>query len=100
MLGDFRNAGGIAMKGAEQSAGSWESSWNRLSNSWTDLVGNIANSNVFVTLIHFANSFLEVINKITSHLKSLPSIGLGLGIFAGIKNVGKTPMKNHPPICP
>lgn len=100
MLGDFRNAGGIAMKGAEQSAGSWESSWNRLSNSWTDLVDNIANSNVFVTLIHFANSFLEVINKITSHLKSLPSIGLGLGIFAGIKNVGKTPMKNHPPICP
>ena len=34
------------------------------------------------------NSLLSVIDKITGSLGSLGTIGLGAGIFAGIKNVG------------
>ena len=93
MLGDYSNASGTAMKETIKTTDSWQSSLNQLSNTWTDIVGNMLNSNVFLTITNTANSFLEVINKITSAIGSLPSLGLGAGLFASLKNVGKS-------ICP
>lgn len=100
MLSDYGNAGGLAMEDAMKSTDSWQGALNQLSNTWTNTVGNIADSGVFTTVIHAANSFLEVINKITSAIGSLPSLGLGAGLFASLKNVGKTQKLFDLPICP
>lgn len=100
MLSDYGNASGLAMEDAMKSTDSWQDALNQLSNTWTNTVGNIADSGVFTAVIHAANSFLEVINKITSTIGSLPSLGLGAGLFAGLKNVGKTQKLFDLPICP
>lgn len=89
MLQDYENASGSAMEEAMKSANNWEGSLNRLSNTWTDTIGNIANSDAIITIINSLNSLLSVVNKVTDALGSLGSIGLGAGLFAGIKNVGK-----------
>lgn len=100
MLDDYGNVGASAMEGAMKSADSWQGALNQLSNTWTGVIGNIADSNAFTAVIHAANSFLEVINKLTSAIGSLPSLGLGAGLLAGLKNVGKTQKTFHLPICP
>lgn len=73
---------------------------NRLSNTWTDTIGNIANSEGVVGLIKSLDWVLDKINKLTGALGSLGSIGLGAGLIAGIKNVGtanyiSSPSKNY-----
>ena len=52
-------------------------------------VENVANSDAIITMINGFNSLLQVVNKVTETLGSLGTIGLGAGLFAGIKNVGK-----------
>lgn len=92
MLQDYANGAGSMATEAEMTVNSWENSLNRLSNTWTDTVGNIANSGAVVTGINALNSLLEVINAITGALGSLGSIAVGAGLFAGIKNVGRDKM--------
>lgn len=92
MLSDYENASGSAMEEAMKSANNWEGSLNRLSNTWTDTVGNIANSDAIITIINSFNNLLNVLNKVTNSLGSLGSIGLGAGLFAGLKNVGSPKM--------
>lgn len=77
---------------AEKNAASWKGSMNRLSNTWTDTVGNIANSDAIITIINSLNGLLSVVNKVTDTFGSLGTIGLGAGIFAGFKNVGRDKM--------
>ena len=74
---------------AEKTANSWEGSMNRLGNTWTDTIENIANSDVIIALINHLNGLLSVINNVTDKLGSLGTIGLGAGIFSGAKNIGK-----------
>ena len=88
MLGQFADGAGSMAKEAEKTANSWEGSMNRLSNTWTDTIGNIANSEGVVGLIKSLDWVLDKINKLTGALGSLGSIGLGAGLIAGIKNVG------------
>lgn len=88
MLGQFADGSGSMAEEAEKTANSWEGSMNRLSNTWTDTVGNIANSDLVTGLVNTLNGVLSVINDISSALGSLSTIGLGAGLFAGIKNVG------------
>lgn len=62
---------------------------NRLSNTLTDTVGNIANSDAIITTINILNGLLSIINKITDALGSLRSISLGasgFGIYEFVKN--------------
>lgn len=92
MLRDYANGQGSIAREAEQTANSWEGSLNRLSNTWTDTIGNIANSDTMITGINALNGFLGVVNQITDALGSWGSIGLGAGIFAGFKNIGKCRM--------
>jgi len=77
MLADFSQGSGSAMKEAMKSADSWEGSLNRLQNTWVNTVENITNSNTVITIIKGANSLLDVLNKLTSKLGSIGSIGLG-----------------------
>ncbi len=88
MLADYENAGGSALDETMKSAESWEGSLNRLSNTWTETIGNIANSDAVITMINSFNCLLSVLNLVTNALGPLGSIGLGVGLFSGLKNVG------------
>ena len=88
MLQQYKDGTGSMAKEAEKTSNSWEGSMNRLSNTWTKVIGNIANSDAIIGAVNGLNSLLSVIDKITGSLGSLGTIGLGAGIFAGIKNVG------------
>ncbi len=89
MLDEYAQGTGSMSAEAEKAANSWEGSLNRLSNTWTDTIGNIANSDAVITIINSLNSLLSIVNNVTDRLGSLKTIGLGAGLFAGIKNVGK-----------
>lgn len=89
MLQQFENGNGSMQKEAEKTANSWEGVSNKVSNTWNDTVENIANSDAIITALNGFNSLLQIVNKVTDALGSLGTIGLGAGIFAGIKNVGK-----------
>lgn len=89
MLDLYSNGMGSAEKEAEKSANNWEGSLARLSNTWTSTVNNIVNSDAIIAGINGLNKILSVIDKITDHLGSIGTIGLGAGFFAGLKNVGE-----------
>lgn len=89
MLQQYADGTGSMAVEAEKTANSWEGSMNRLGNTWTDTIENIANSDVIIALINHLNGLLSVINNVTDKLGSLGTIGLGAGIFSGAKNIGK-----------
>lgn len=89
MLTEYSQGIGIAEAEAAASASNWEGSLNRLSNTWTSTVSNIADSDAIITGINALNELLSVVNKLTGFLGSWGSIGLGAGLFAGINNTGK-----------
>lgn len=88
MLGDYENASGSAMNEAMKTSASWEGSLNRLSNTWTDTIGNIADSDAITATINTLNSFLNVINNITDALGSLGTIGGIFGTYLSAKGLG------------
>ena len=89
MLQEYANGAGSMAADAEKNIRSWEGSLNRLSNTWTDTVGNIANPDAIVTAINGLNSLLSVVNNVTDQLGPLGTIGFGAGLFAGVQNTGK-----------
>ncbi len=105
MLDLYSQGMGSAAKEAEKSSNNIQGSLNRLHNTWTDTVENVANSDAILTIVNALNSLLSVVNKATDALDSLGTIGLGVGIFAGIKNVGSPKMfglnnvLNIPTVC-
>lgn len=96
MLKDYAAGSGSALEEAMKSANNWEGSMNRLGNTFTKVVNNIVKSDAVIAGANGLNSFLSVIDKITSKLGSLGTIGAGAGIFGIFKNVDylKTP------VCP
>lgn len=92
MLEQYAQGTGSMAAEAEKTANSWEGSLNRLSNTWTDTVENIADSDAIITVINGLNGALSVINNITDALGSVGTIGAGIGIAASIKNVGRDKM--------
>ncbi len=92
MLTEYTQGAGVMSQKASETADSWEGSLNRLSNTWTDTIGNIAESDAVITLINGLNGLLSVVNNVTEKLGSLGSIGLGAGLFVGLKNTGKCRM--------
>lgn len=92
MLQDFEHADGSALEETMKSADSWEGSMNRLSNTWTETIGNIANSDSVLTVVNSLNKLLQVIQSITEAVGPLGSLSLGAGLFAGLKNVGSPKM--------
>lgn len=89
MLDLYSQGMGSAAKEAEKSANNIEGSFNRLKNTWIDTVENVINSDVILAATKALNGMLSVVNKVTDKLGSLGTIGLGAGLFAGVKNTGK-----------
>lgn len=83
------------MDEASKSANNWQGSLNRLSNTWTDTIGNIVKSDDVITLINNLNKLLSTVNGLTSVLGTWGSLSLGAGIFAGIKNGGMFSVQNN-----
>lgn len=88
MLQQFEDGNGSMQREAEKTANSWEGVSNKVSNTLNDIIENVANSDAIITTLNGFNSLLQLVNKLTDALGSLGTIGLGAGLFAGIKNVG------------
>lgn len=88
MLDDYSNGIGSLSAEAEKAADSWEGSLNRLSSTWTGTIENIVKSDNIISVVNSLNTLLSGIQRITEALGPLGSIGLGAGLFAGLKNVG------------
>lgn len=81
-------AEGSALVEAEKSANNLEGSLNKLSNTWTETVNNIADSDDLTFIVNMLNSLLKILETITDKAGLLGTIGIGAGLFAGFKNVG------------
>lgn len=92
ILQDYTEGEGTMAREAEKTANSLEGSLNRLSNTWTDTVENVISSEFLTNAVNFFNTLLTGVNNLTDALSELGTIGLGGGLFAGIKNVGKPKM--------
>lgn len=92
MLQDYANGGGTMAAEAENTANSWEGAMNRLNNTWTSTIGNIADSQAVTMIADSLNNILSIINNLTNSLGSLGTIGVAAGLFAGFKNVGRDKM--------
>lgn len=90
MLVDYSQGSGSAMEEASKSANNLQGRLNALSNSWTEFVNSVVQSDTLKTGVNILNELVQGVTKLTSSLGSLGTIGLGAGIFAGIKNIGKT----------
>ena len=88
-----------AMKTAEEAAGSAlreqeayergiQYSLDRLEASFQAFANHILDSNFLKGIIDFGNCTINVIDTVTDKLGSLGTIGLGAGLFAGVKNSG------------
>lgn len=89
MLKDYSEGMGSAAKEAEKSANNWEGSLNKLSNSWTEFVGNFADSGQITGGINSVNSLVQALNSLVEVATPLGTIGAGAGIFAFFKNLDK-----------
>lgn len=92
MLDLYNNklADGSAYREAEKSASSLQGSLNKLSNSFTDTVENILNSDTLKTGVNFLNTILTTVNKLTESLGLLGTTAITGGLIASLKNVGKS----------
>ena len=61
---------------------------NKLSNTWTDTVNNILNSDTMTSGVNVLNDLLGLVNKLTESLGSLGTISLIGGGILGAKNAG------------
>ncbi len=90
MLVDYSEGTGSALEEANKSAENLTGTLNKLSNSWTEFVNNIINSDGLKAGVNLINKLVEGATSLTSTLGSLGTIGLGAGLFTSIKNVGMT----------
>lgn len=89
MLKDYSEGTGSAAEEAEKSANNIEGTLNKLSNTWTSTVNNIANSDGILTGVKALNSLLGVLNNITSVTNSIGNIGALTGLIMSLKGVGE-----------
>lgn len=92
MLEQFEAGTGSMAAEAEKTAESVEGSLIRLHNTWVDTVDNAADSDAIITIINGLNTLLSVVNQVTDVFNSWGNIGLGAGLYAGLKNVGRDKM--------
>lgn len=82
------NSTGSALKEQEEYEKGIEYSLNRLEASFQAFANHVLDSNFLKGIVDFGNGVINMIDTVTSKLGSLGTIGLGAGIFAGLKNVG------------
>lgn len=90
MLQQYQDGSGSMAAEAAKMADSWEGSLNRLSNTWMETIGNLADSDAITAIINGLNGVLSVINNITGALGSFGTIStIGAGIL-GANGLGLT----------
>jgi TP901 family phage tail tape measure protein len=89
MLQQYADGDGSMAEEAEKTANSLEGSLNKLSNTWTDTVQNILDSDTLNSGVKVLNTVLDLINKITDKLGLFGTAGLTIGTILGVKNVGR-----------
>lgn len=93
MLKDYSEGSGSAAIEAEKSANNWSGSLNKLSNSWTEFIGNFVKSDQVITGIKTINGFVDAMDALVTTIGPIGTIGAGAGIFSFFKNLDKP--KNH-----
>ena len=99
MLVDYSEGSGSALEEASKSANNLTGRLNALQNSWNELINSLVTSEDLKSGVNFLNSLIQGVTELTSALGSLGSIGLGVGLFTGIKNAGREkcyPSSNMP----
>ena len=92
MLVDYSQGSGSAMEEASKSANNLQGRLNALSNSWTEFVNSVVQSDTLKTGVNILNELVQGATKLTSALTPLGTLALGGGIFAGFKNIGRPKM--------
>ena len=93
MLQDYAEGTGSAAIEAEKSANNWEGSVNKLSNAFTGLVQNFANSDAIISVTNLLTDLVSTIDDVTGAVGTLVSILGGFGIVQGIKGGGWSSQK-------
>lgn len=85
---------GVTFENQEKYAASLEGKLKELSATTTSIGDNIFKSDDLSVIVNGLTKIAGLFDTITSKTKLLGSIGLGAGIFAGVKNIGKN-MRVH-----
>lgn len=88
MLGDYENSSGSAFEEAMKSANNMEGTLNKLGNTWTDIIQDIADSKGIINATNLLNELLSAVNNVSSSLGSISTISGIFGAIAGFKNIG------------
>lgn len=89
MLVDYSEGSGSAMEESSKSANNLTGRLNALQNSWNELVNSVVQSNDLKFIVSLLDNLTQSITDLIKPLGTLGSIGLGAGLFAGIKNIGQ-----------
>lgn len=78
-----------ASRELETALDSIEVKWGQLKETVTGIFQNLFKRDGMKTVVDGLTSVMSVIDKLTEKLGLFGSIGLGAGLFAGVKNFGK-----------
>lgn len=99
MMSQYSAGTGFAMEEAMKSANNWEGSLNRLSNTWTSIVNNFADSDGIILGINSLNNLLSVVGNLTKEMSSLELIGALGGLILNKTGSGKHHMFSGTMYC-
>ncbi len=91
-MDNMANSAGSAEKEMSVIMDSIDYKVNRLKETTTGVAQNLFKRSDMKTVVDGLTSVMNVIDKLTSKLGLFGSIGLGAGLFAGLKNVGRDKM--------
>lgn len=95
MLKDYSEGTGSSYAEAMKSANNLEGSLNRLSNTWTSVVNNFADSNFLKFIVNLGNGFLGAVDSVTRFTDSLGSLAnpsMLAALYAAFGNKGRPNM--------
>ena len=95
MLKDYSEGSGSSYEEAMKSANNLEGSLNRLSNTWTSIVNNFADSKMLTFLVNLGNGFLSAVDGVTRFTDSISGLanpGMLAALYAAFSNKGKPNM--------
>jgi len=86
----METAGGSAEKEMSVIMDSLDYKLNTAAETATGIAQNLFKKEDMTSVVDVFNSFMGIIDRITEKLGLFKTIGLGAGIFAGVRNIGKT----------
>lgn len=88
MLVDYSEGEGSALEESNKSAENLTGTINKLHNSWIEFVNTVINSDGLKTGVNLINDLVKGLSNIVDLFDSAGTLGIGAGLFAGLKNVG------------